>query len=144
MAFNAFRLRFQFAAAALATSLIAIPADAQDVAGTDMPSPAIRGVPPYETGLLRLSEILGSVQYLRKLCGQADESGWRKTMQALLDSETAGEPARREKLTAGYNRGYRAFAAVYNDCSASAVAAETRYRREGATLAEEIVARYGN
>ena len=65
-------------------------------------------------------------------------------MQALLDSETAGEPGRREQLTAGYNRGFRAFASVYTDCTPSAVVAEERYRYEGAKLITEIVARYGN
>jgi len=100
--------------------------------------------PPYEARLLRLAEILGSIQYLRNLCNSEGETGWRDSMQALLDSETAGEAGRREQLTAGYNRGFRAFASVYTTCTASALVAEERYRREGATLIAEIVARYGN
>ncbi|PHR20079.1 MAG: TIGR02301 family protein [Hoeflea sp.] len=100
--------------------------------------------PPYEARLLRLAEIIGSIQYLRNLCNPEGENGWRESMQALLDSETAGEPGRREQLTAGYNRGFRAFASVYTDCTPSAVVAEERYRYEGATLITEIVARYGN
>ena len=100
--------------------------------------------PPYEARLLRLAEILGSIQYLRNLCNSEGEPGWRETMQALLDSETVGEPDRRAQLTAGYNRGFRAFASVYTTCTASALVAEERYRHEGATLIAEIVARYGN
>lgn len=100
--------------------------------------------PPYETRLLRLAEILGSVHYLRNLCNAEGETGWRESMQRLLDSETAGEQNRREQLTAGYNRGFRAFASVYTVCTDAAVVAEERYRREGATLVTEIVARYGN
>jgi uncharacterized protein (TIGR02301 family) len=100
--------------------------------------------PPYEARLLRLAEILGSVQYLRNLCNPDGESSWRESMQALLDSETAGEAGRREQLTAGYNRGFRAFASVYTVCTDAALVAEARYRREGATLVTEIVARYGN
>ncbi|MEM5472155.1 TIGR02301 family protein [Hoeflea sp. AS60] len=100
--------------------------------------------PPYEARLLRLAEILGSIQYLRTLCGSEDETGWRESMQALLDSETVDEPNRREQLTAGYNRGFRAFAAVYTTCTGAALVAEQRYRHEGATLIAEIVARYGN
>ncbi|MCY0147612.1 TIGR02301 family protein [Hoeflea sp. G2-23] len=100
--------------------------------------------PPYEARLLRLAEILGSVQYLRNLCNPDGETAWRETMQALLDSETVGEEARREHLTGGYNRGFRAFAAVYTSCTDAARLAEERYRREGATLVSEIVARYGN
>ena len=100
--------------------------------------------PPYEARLLRLAEILGSVQYLRNLCNSEGESSWRESMQALLDTETAGEESRREQLTAGYNRGYRAFGSVYTACTDAALVAEERYRREGATLVAEIVARYGN
>jgi len=100
--------------------------------------------PPYEAKLLRLAEILGSVQYLRNLCNAEEETGWRESMQRLLDSETAGEQNRREQLTAGYNRGFRAFASVYTACTDAALVAEERYRREGATLVTEIVARYGN
>ncbi|MGJ8569895.1 MAG: TIGR02301 family protein [Hoeflea sp.] len=100
--------------------------------------------PPYEARLLRLAEIIGSIQYLRNLCNPEGETGWRESMQALLDSETIGEASRREQLTAGYNRGFRAFASVYTVCTASALVAEERYRHEGATLIAEIVARYGN
>ncbi|MEP3439538.1 MAG: TIGR02301 family protein [Hoeflea sp.] len=100
--------------------------------------------PPYEARLLRLAEILGSVQYLRTLCNSDEETGWRDSMQALLNAETAGEADRREQLTAGYNRGYRAFASVYISCTDAAVVAEERYRHEGATLVAEIVSRYGN
>lgn len=100
--------------------------------------------PPYEDRLLRLAEILGSVQYLRDLCSGETETTWRESMQALLDAETADESQRREILTAGYNRGFRAFASVYASCTDAARVAEARYRREGATLVSEIVARYGN
>lgn len=100
--------------------------------------------PPYEERLLRLAEILGSVQYLRNLCNGEGETTWRETMQALLDSETENEAGRREILTAGYNRGFRAFASVYTSCTDAARLAEARYRGEGATLVSEIVARYGN
>lgn len=98
---------------------------------------------PYDGQLLRLAEILGSVQYLRSLCGD-DSVGWRASMQALLDAEAAKEPARRERLTASFNRGYRAFAAVHSTCTPAARIAEENHRNEGATLAAEIAARYGN
>lgn len=109
------------------------------------PPPPVAAKPaPYDDRLARFAEILGSVHYLRNLCepGKADE--WRSGMQSLLDVETSDEPARRELLTAAFNRGYRAFASVYTQCTASAVTAEERYRNEGATLAAEITARFGN
>ena len=48
------------------------------------------------------------------------------------------------RLTAAYNRGYRSFASVYTSCTPAAVRAEQNYRNEGATLATEITARFGN
>jgi len=98
---------------------------------------------PYDDRLLRMAEILGSVHYLRNLCnGREDE--WRQMMAEFLATETKNEPQRAAKLTAGFNRGYRAFAATYTKCTPQAVAAEEKYRAEGATLATEITARFGN
>lgn len=113
---------------------------------TDAPAPpADPGTPaPYDDQLLRLSEILGSVHYLRHLCAPNAQEDWREKMQQILDAETKGEPTRKERLTAAFNRGYRSFASVYTDCTQQAITAEERYRNEGATLAAEITARFGN
>jgi uncharacterized protein (TIGR02301 family) len=99
---------------------------------------------PYDDRLQRLSELLGSIHYLRNLCDAGKEDGWRTDMQLLLDSETKNEPDRRQRLTAAFNRGYRSFASVYTGCTPQAIVAEERYRNEGATLATEITARFGN
>ncbi len=101
-------------------------------------------VVPYDDKLARLAEVLGSVHYLRTLCKAQGADEWRADMQELLDSETNGEPQRKEKLTAAFNRGYRTFASVYTDCTQAAIVAEERYRNEGATLATEITSRFGN
>ncbi|KQV11205.1 hypothetical protein ASC97_14845 [Rhizobium sp. Root1203] len=99
---------------------------------------------PYDEKLSRLAEVLGSVHYLRTLCKAESGDKWRLHMQQLLDSEAKDEPQRKEKLTAAFNRGYRAFASVYTDCTPAAIMAEERYRNEGATLATEITSRFGN
>ncbi|MDC7743819.1 TIGR02301 family protein [Rhizobium binxianense] len=114
------------------------PPQTQEIA----PPPA--ATVPYDDKLARLAEVLGSMHYLRTLCKAAGGDEWRSGMQQLLDSETGGEPQRREKLTAAFNRGYRAFASVYTDCTPAAIVAEGRYRNEGATLATEITSRFGN
>ena len=98
--------------------------------------------PPYDDRLVRLSEIVGSVHYLRTLCSGADE-GWREKMQDLIDIE-ADSPERRARLIAAFNRGYRSFASVYRNCTDLAIEAEQLYRRQGLELASEIIARYGN
>ncbi|PJI45723.1 MAG: TIGR02301 family protein [Rhizobium sp.] len=99
---------------------------------------------PYDDKLARLSEIIGAVHYLRNLCDKEGEPEWREAMQKLVDAETGTEPKRRARMVSAYNRGYRSFASVYTTCTASAIAAEGFYRNEGATLAVEIAARYGN
>ncbi|WP_117194223.1 TIGR02301 family protein [Rhizobium terrae] len=108
------------------------------------PPPPVEEKPaPYDVQLTRLAEVLGSISYLRRLCG-APAPDWRLSMQQLLDADTANEPKRREKLTAAFNRGYRSFAAVHTSCTDAARTAEERYRNEGATLATEIAGRFGN
>jgi len=98
---------------------------------------------PYDGKIMRLAEILGSVHYLRNLCNDS-ESEWRQMMESFLAEETKGEPQRAARFTAAFNRGYRSFAATYVKCTPQAITAEEKYRAEGATLATEITARFGN
>src|SRR5258708_25133112 len=63
---------------------------------------------PFDAGLARLSEILGSLHYLRGLCGANEGAKWRAEMQALLDAE-APSGHRRAQFIAPFNRGYRAY-----------------------------------
>ncbi|WP_310298686.1 TIGR02301 family protein [Rhizobium sp. BE258] len=112
-------------------------------AAPEVPPPPPAAV-PYDGKLLRFAEVIGSVHYLRTLCKASGGDEWRNDMQQLLDSEAKDEPQRKERLTAAFNRGYRAFASVYTDCTPSAIVAEERYRNEGATLATEITSRFGN
>jgi uncharacterized protein (TIGR02301 family) len=98
--------------------------------------------PPYEKELLRLSEILGSLAFLRGLCTADDASEWPKRMQALIDAEGA-TAARKERLAGAYNRGYRAFALTYRTCTPSANEATARYLGEGETLSRTLAGRYG-
>ena len=128
----------------LMLAVTALPAAAQKVAPAATPAQPVEKPAPYDQRLLRLSEILGSVHYLRVLCKASDPDDWRQVMQELLDKEARGEAARQARLTAAFNRGYRTFASVYTSCTPAAAAADQRYRAEGATLASEIVARFGN
>lgn len=99
--------------------------------------------PPYEPQLLRLSEIIGAMHYLRALCGHDDETTlWRDEMEALLEAE-APEEIRRRRMVDGFNRGYESFRSVYRTCTPAATASSDRYLAEGAKLAADITARYG-
>lgn len=104
--------------------------------------PAAAEEAPYDARLARLSEILGSVHFLRNLCGEQAEPEWRALQDRLVAAE-APEPDRRARMIAAFNRGYRSFASVYSVCTPSAILAIERYTAEGAGLAQEIVARYG-
>lgn len=97
---------------------------------------------PFEQPMLRLAEVLGSLHYLRNLCGEPGEA-WRKEMEDLLATENPA-PERRAKFIASFNRGYRSFDGVYVSCTASATEAITRYMKEGEALARDIATRYGN
>ncbi|HRY08164.1 MAG TPA: TIGR02301 family protein [Hyphomicrobiaceae bacterium] len=93
---------------------------------------------PYDAKLLRLAELLGSIHYLRELCGANEGQFWRDTMQELMKSEgfTAGRQAR---LTASFNQGYRSYSRTYNLCTPTARAAIERFLAEGAQIADTLV-----
>ncbi|MHB2169646.1 TIGR02301 family protein [Alsobacter sp. R-9] len=98
--------------------------------------------PPYEPKLLRLSEILGALAFLRPLCGGNDETEWRGRMTQLIDAE-ASTTGRRERLAGAYNKGYREYALTYRRCTPAAEVAITRFVDEGGKLARELASRYG-
>jgi len=101
------------------------------------------GAAPYDRDLQRLAEILGALHYLRALCGSNEGAKWRNQMQALVDAETpSGE--RRDKLVAGFNRGYRGFQQTYRTCTPAADLVIRRYLDEGARISRDITARYAN
>ncbi|MFU0503399.1 TIGR02301 family protein [Pseudaminobacter sp. NGMCC 1.201702] len=104
------------------------------------PSRAVEA--PFERSLLRLSEILGSLHFLRNLCGENGDN-WRKQMEKLLEAEKP-DAARRAKFIASFNRGYRSFEGTYASCTASAAEAIARYMKEGEQLSREVASRYGN
>jgi len=99
--------------------------------------------PPYEADLLRLSEILGALHYIRPLCGAAEATRWRDEMSSLLEAEQPSE-ARRGQLVAAFNRGYQSYEQVYRTCTPSAELASKRYLETGAKLSRDIAARYGS
>lgn len=129
----------------LTAVLVSAPAHSQGRPTTAVTAPpAVEDIEaPYDGPLARFAEIIGALSYLRPLCGAKDES-WRTDMQSILDADTAREPARRARMTAAFNRGYRAFAAVHTACTPAALAMEVRYRAEAATLVAEITSRFGN
>jgi uncharacterized protein (TIGR02301 family) len=97
----------------------------------------------YEADLIQLSEILGSLHYLRPLCGASEQGQWRVEMQALLDSASL-PAARRALLVTSFNRGYTAYEQTYRTCTPAARVAIQRFLEEGSRLSRDIALRYGN
>ena len=116
--------------AALVLSVAAaLPAAAQPSGAAD--------TRPYDERLLRLSEILGAVHYLRELCGANEGQVWRDRMRELMDAE-GSSALRRAKLTRSFNNGYRSYSRTYNSCTPSAQTAISRFLTEGAEIADAL------
>ncbi len=123
---------------AASPKIITVPTPAPPPAA----APAGAGKPPYEDQLLRLSEILGAVHYLRQLCKAGEGNVWREQMEALIASEQPDD-MRKARMIDRFNRGYDGFKSVYLTCTPAATVAVDRYLQEGAKIAADITARYG-
>src|SRR3979411_3031588 len=119
------------AALILISACISGPARAQDAAA------------PFDGDLQRLAEILGTLHYLRGICGTNEGPKWRSEMQALIDAETPSGD-RRARMIAGFNRGYNGFQQTYRTCTPAASVAIRRYIEEGSKISRDLTARYAN
>jgi len=97
---------------------------------------------PFQPRLMRLAEVLGSLHYLRNLCGE-EGTQWRDQMQKLIESENPA-PELKARYVASFNRGYRSYEGTYVKCTASATEAIARFMKEGEALSRDIAVRYGN
>ncbi|MES0869173.1 TIGR02301 family protein [Pseudovibrio sp. SCP19] len=97
--------------------------------------------PPYEQQLIRLSEILGALHYLRPLCGHDEADEWRQRMYSLLGAEVQNE-LRRRRLVERFNQSYRGFASVYQTCTPAAIEASRRFANEGVIITQEVTGKY--
>jgi uncharacterized protein (TIGR02301 family) len=107
------------------------------------PARAEDAAAPFDGDLQRLAEILGSLHYLRGICGTNEGAKWRNQMQALIDAETPSGD-RRTRLIAGFNRGYNGYQQTYRSCTPAASVAIRRYIDEGAKISRDLTARYAN
>jgi uncharacterized protein (TIGR02301 family) len=119
------------AALIIVTACISGPARAEDAAA------------PFDGDLQRLAEILGTLHYLRGICGTNEGAKWRNQMQALIDAETPSGD-RRARMIAGFNRGYNGFQQTYRSCTPAASVAIRRYIEEGSKISRDLTARYAN
>lgn len=99
--------------------------------------------PPYQAQLVRLSELMGSLAFLRDLCPEKDGGEWRDKMSALLEAEAPNGP-RRDAYTAAFNRGFHSYELTYRVCTENAKVASARFLDEAAKISKDVSYRYGN
>lgn len=105
--------------------------------------PKIKTLPPaYEGQLMRLSEILGALHYLRNLCGAEEGQLWRDEMQKLIAAEKPSEQSQAQ-MVAAFNRGFRGYAEIHRECNEPAIEAANQFLAQGTRIAAEIPNRYG-
>ncbi len=121
------------------------PAPAQPAPPKQSPAPAPAPQPlpsddkPYDTQLFRLAEILGTLHYLRELCGANEGQVWREQMRELASSEGTSA-LRRAKLVESFNRGYRDYSRTYRTCTQPALVAIQRFMDQASTISDGLVA----
>ena len=138
---------FRFALIGLVLAASAAPALAQTPAAEIIGPPVPTGPNPdepvsYDPELARLATILGSLHYLRNLCGETGNQ-WREEMETIILSDKM-ESLRKKRAIAAFNDGYQAFSASYTQCNPRAVEAISKFQSEGAALTATILTRYKN
>jgi uncharacterized protein (TIGR02301 family) len=99
-------------------------------------------IAPYEPQLLRLSELMGALHYLRALCGFADAPAWRDKMNALIAGQGLDE-AGKARYAGAFNRGYRAYSETYRSCDEASAKVIRAYLTESGTIIKDLESRYG-
>ncbi len=93
---------------------------------------------PYDDRLMRLSEILGAVHYLRELCGANEGQTWRERMREIVEAE-GSSALRRARFTRSFNQGYQSYSKTHKVCTQTAQTAIGRFMNEGVQIAEGLV-----
>lgn len=131
----------------LVAPIAALAAEAQRTAAVPLPPiappfAADPAPPPYQDRLDHLAELMGTLAFMRDLCGDSDGAAWRSRMEALLAAESATS-ASRDRLAGSYNRGYSGYALSYRACTPAAEAVIGRSLGEGAKIAADVAIHFG-
>jgi uncharacterized protein (TIGR02301 family) len=145
--------RRQIAKAAIFTGLAAVLLTAATAPGRAQTGAAAPKLPPaaapqkpagpddrpYDTQIFRLAEILGTLHYLRELCGANEGQVWREHMRELVTAEGTSA-LRRAKLVDSFNRGYRDYSRTYRTCTQPALVAIQRFMDQAAAISDGLIA----
>ncbi len=106
------------------------------------PAPTRSEAPPYEAELLRLSELMGALAYLRDLCRDGDGAGFRTEIARLIEADPSPQEEK-DQLAGAFNRGFDSYRLSYRVCTSNARVTIAAYLTESQRLAKEVAARYG-
>ena len=106
------------------------------------PTPSRAEAPPYEADLLRLTELMGALAYLRDLCKDGDGEGFRNEVARLIAAD-ARPQEEKDELAGAFNRGFDSYRMSYRVCTSNARATISAYLAESERLAKTVAARYG-
>ena len=104
-------------------------------------APAKPAPPPYEADLLRLSELMGALAYLRDVCHDGDGASFRQQIAGLIAADPRSQEEK-DQLAGAFNRGFDGYRLTYRVCTSNARAAIAAYLAESERLAREVAARY--
>lgn len=111
-------------------------------AAAPVDAPSEPAAPPYESQLLRLASMMGSLAYLRDLCGANDGAEFRRKMQALIAADGIAD-SQRDLIAGAYNKGFDDYQLTYRTCTPAAGQIIARYLSETSRLATELAGRFG-
>jgi uncharacterized protein (TIGR02301 family) len=106
------------------------------------PAPTRSEAPPYEADLLRLSELMGALAFLRDLCRDGDGAGFRSEIAKLIEADSSPQEEKNQ-LAGAFNRGFDTYRLSYRVCTSNARVTIAAYLSESQRLAKEVAARYG-
>jgi len=92
----------------------------------------------YDVRLMRLSEILGAIHYLRELCDGKDGMRWRNAVNELIKTEGA-TALRRATIAQRFNLGYRSYRRTYRKCTPSAKNTISRFFKEAIEISDGLI-----
>ena len=92
----------------------------------------------YDVRLMRLSEILGAVHYLRELCDGKDGMRWRNAVNDLIKTE-GNTALRRATIAQRFNLGYRSYRRTYRRCTPSAKSTIARFFKEAIEISDGLI-----
>lgn len=96
---------------------------------------------PFDAPLDHLAELMGTLAFMRDLCGDGDGAAWRDKLQALIDAE-GRTGARVERLAGSFNRGFQSYQLTYRTCTPAAQLVIERSLDEGSRIAKDLSVRF--